>query len=306
ELAREPLWLFASVIGLIGIKSILLAGLARLFRLPTSAAIETGLLLGPGGEFAFVGIGMATTLGVIAAGVSSFMLAVTSITMVLIPVLAHVARRLAPKFADHKALAPELAVAPHGGSGHAIVVGYGRVGQVVCSMLERHNFRYIAVDHDADAVPQHRRSGREVYYGDANSPDFLKSCGLGDARAVIVTVAAEAAIDEIVREVRALRKDVVVVSRARDAAHARHLYAIGVTDAVPETIEASLQLSEATLMGLGIAAGLVIASVHEKRDEFRRELQQAANRPDADPPRAIRSKARRAKTPKPGDTTDLP
>lgn len=275
ELARQPLWLFASVVGLIGIKSILLTGLARIFRVPWSAAVETGLLLGPGGEFAFVGIGMATTLGLIKADVSSFILAVTSITMALIPVLSHVARRLAPKFADHKALAPELVVAPSGGSGHAIVIGYGRVGQVVCSMLERHNVRYIAVDHDADAVPQHRRSGREVYYGDATHLEFLKNCGLMNARAVIVTVAAEAAIDEIVRQVRAVRTDIVVVSRARDAAHAQHLYAIGVTDAVPETIEASLQLSEIALLGLGIAAGPAIASIHEKRDEFRRALQQA-------------------------------
>lgn len=278
ELARQPLWLFASVVGLLGIKSILLTGLTRIFRVPWSAAIETGLLLGPGGEFAFVGIGMATTFGLIGANVSRFTLAVTSITMALIPVLSHVARRLAPKFADHKALAPELAVAPSGGSGHAIVVGYGRVGQVVCSMLERHSIRYIAVDHDADVVPQHRRRGREVYYGDATNPEFLKSCGLADARAVIVTVSAAAAIDEVVRQVRALRTDIVVVLRARDAAHARHLYAIGVTDAMPETIEASLQLSEAALIGLGLATGLVIASVHEKRDEFRRELQQAATR----------------------------
>ena len=68
----------------------------------------------------------------------------------------------------------------------------------------------------------------------------------------------------------------LVVSRARDADHARHLYEIGVTDAVPETIEASLQLSEAALVGLGVATGPVIASIHEKREEFRHELQQAA------------------------------
>jgi CPA2 family monovalent cation:H+ antiporter-2 len=294
ELARQPVWLFASVVGLIGIKSILLTGLARIFRLPWSAAIETGLLLGPGGEFAFVGIGMATTLGLINAQVSSFALAVTSITMALIPVLSHFARRLAPKFREPKALDPELAIAPSGVTGHAIVVGHGRVGQVVCSMLDRHSVRYIAVDHDADAVPQHRRSGREVYYGDATHLEFLKSCGVADARAVIVTVAAEAAIDEIVRQVRALRPDIVIVSRARDAAHARHLYAIGVTDAVPETVEASLQLSEATLIGLGLATGLVIASIHERRDEFRRELQQAAERAGNDTPHSVRTKALRS------------
>lgn len=276
ELAYRPLWLFVAVVGLIGIKSVLLGGLARMFRVPWSAAIETSLLLGPGGEFAFVGIGMATTLGLISADVSSFTLAVTSITMALIPALSHVARRWAPTFADHKSLDPELAVAPSGGSGHAIVVGHGRVGQVVCSMLDRHSFRYVAVDNDPAAVPEHRRSGREVYYGDATNADFLKSCGLMEARAVIVTVAATAVIDEIVRQVRKLRMDVIIVSRARDAAHARHLYTIGVTDAVPETIEASLQLSEAALIGLGLATGLVIASVHEKRDEFRHELQKGA------------------------------
>jgi K+:H+ antiporter len=294
ELTRQPLLLFTAVVGLIGIKSIVLTGLARIFRTPWSAAIETGLLLGPGGEFAFVGIGMATTLGLIDANVSSFTLAVTSITMALIPVLSHFARQLAPKFNEPKALDHELAVAPSGGTGHAIVVGYGRVGQVVCSMLDRHGFRYIAVDNDAAAIPKHRRNGREVYYGDATNAEFLKSCGLTDARAVIVTVAAEAAIDEIIRQVRVLRTDVIIVSRARDAAHARHLYAIGVTDAVPETIEASLQLSEAALIGLGLATGLVIASVHEKRDEFRRELQQAAGRSAAETTHSVRTKALRS------------
>jgi CPA2 family monovalent cation:H+ antiporter-2 len=73
-----------------------------------------------------------------------------------------------------------------------------------------------------------------------------------------------------------MRPDILIVSRARDADHARHLYGLGATDAVPETIEASLQLSEAALVGLGVAVGPVIASIHEKRDEIRRALQRAA------------------------------
>lgn len=293
ELVRDPLWLLTSVVGLIGIKSILLTGLARAFRISWPAAIETGLLLGPGGEFAFVGIGMAATLGLISAPVATFVLAVTSITMALIPALSLVARRLAPKFKEAKAVDPELAAALGHMTGHAIVIGHGRVGQVVCSLLDQHSYRYLAIDNDARAVPEQRRSGREVYYGDASNPDFLKSCGVMDAKAVIVTVAAPDAIDETVRQVRALRPDIVIVSRARDAAHARHLYAIGVTDAVPETIEASLQLSEAALFGLGSASGRVIASIHEKRDEFRRELQQAAGKIQAENTHAVRRKTRR-------------
>ncbi|MGH6814753.1 MAG: cation:proton antiporter [Hyphomicrobiaceae bacterium] len=293
ELAREPFWLFVAVAGLIGIKALVLIGLGRMFGLGWPAAVETGLLLGPGGEFAFVGIGMAATLGLIDAQVSSFTLAVTSLTMALIPALSLLARRLMPRLEPPKPPDPALAVVPSGGTEHAIVVGHGRVGQVVSAMLERHRFPFIAVDSDPAAVMEHRRRGREVYYGDAANPAFLKSCGVMEAAAVIVTVRSQAAIDEVVKLVRSLRPDIVIVSRARDAAHARHLYAIGVTDAVPETIEASLQLSEAALVGLGLATGPVIASIHEMRDEFRHELQEAAGQAGRPTTRSIRAKTLR-------------
>ena len=290
EFAREPFWLIASVLGLIGIKAIIVIGLARLFRLSWAAAIETGLLLGPGGEFAFVAIGMATTVGLVSAGVSSFTLAVTSLTMALIPLLSLVARRLSARAERSKVLDPELAVAPRGGKGHAIVIGHGRVGQVVCDMLEEHRFPFLAVDTDPTAVAEFRRRGREVYYGDATNSAFLDSCGLADAAATIVTIRTREGIDDIVKLVRSRRPDVVIVSRARDADHARHLYEIGVTDAVPETIEASLQLSEASLVSLGLPTGPVIASIHQKRDEFRHELQDAAARAGLAATRSIRAK----------------
>jgi CPA2 family monovalent cation:H+ antiporter-2 len=69
---------------------------------------------------------------------------------------------------------------------------------------------------------------------------------------------------------------VLIVSRAKDAAHASHLYSVGASDAVPETIEASLQLSEAALVGLGVPVGRAIAAIHEQRDLFRGALQKAA------------------------------
>ena len=278
QIARDPVWLLAGAAGLIAVKAAILILLARLYRLSWPASIEVGLLLGPGGEFAFVAIGMAAASGLIDAKISSFAIALTTLTMILTPALSHLARRLAPMVRQDKPLDPELTVAPDGGSGHAIVVGHGRVGQVVCAMLDRHQFKYVAVDNDAAAVPEQRRQGRTVFYGDATNPEFLKSCGLMEAAAVIVTINESDGVDEIVGQVRALRKDMPIVSRARDAEHARHLYGIGVTDAVPETIEASLLLSEAALIGLGVPMGLVVATIHEKRDEFRHELQQAAGK----------------------------
>jgi K+:H+ antiporter len=294
EIAREPVLLLSCVVGLIVVKAVLIAGLSRLFRVPWAAAIETGLLLGPGGEFAFVVIGVATAYELVTAGAGSFTLALTSLTMALVPLLSLVGRRISDRLERRKGLEPELMVAPPAGSSdHAIVIGHGRVGQIVCDMLERHRFPFLATDSDPAAVSQYRKRGRQVYYGDATNLAFLKGCGLMDAKAVIVTIHTQAAIDEIVQAVRSLRPELLIVSRARDAAHARHLYAVGVTDAVPETIEASLQLSEAVLVGLGLPAGPVIASIHEKRDEFRHELQEAAGQAGLADTRAIREKTLR-------------
>jgi len=297
ELAREPAWLLASIFGLIALKAAIVVGLARLFQIPWLPAIETGLLLGPGGEFAFVGIGLAAALGVLDSTTASFGLAVTSVTMAALPLLSSMGRRLRTKFRPARPIDPDLIIAPRRVEGHAIVVGFGRVGQVVSDMLERHHFPFIAIDDDPAAIQSHRRRGREVYYGDATDPAFLKSCGIMRAAAVIVTIRSQATIDEAIKAIRSLRTDLPIVSRARDATHARHLYAIGVNDAVPETIEASLQLSEAALVGLGLPTGKVIASIHEKRDEFRSELLDAANQAGVQVTHGIKTKTQLGRGP---------
>jgi CPA2 family monovalent cation:H+ antiporter-2 len=276
ELLREPYLLAATVVGLIAVKSLLIVGLAKLFRLSWPVAIEMGLMLGPGGEFAFVGIGTAAELGLIDTRLASFALVVTSVTMALTPLLSFAGRRFASRLRAAGAAPSELMVRPNAGQKHAIVVGYGRVGKVVCALLKEHGIPYIAADSDTRTVTHDRRDGHDVYYGNAADPQFLEICGLSSAAGVIITIHDRDLIDDVVEHVRAMRFDIIIVSRARDADHARHLYELGATDAVPETVEASLQLSEAALVGLGIPVGPVIASIHEKRDELRHALQQAA------------------------------
>jgi monovalent cation:H+ antiporter-2, CPA2 family len=279
ELLKAPAALVASGMGLIAVKALVLLAAGRLFKLPWPAAVETGLLLGPGGEFAFVGIGLATALGLITAQTSSLALAVISLSMAAIPVLAVAARRFALLLERPLGLSPELAIRPVSPRGHAIVAGYGRVGKVVCSLLKHHDIAYTAADHDSGLVTDERRNGHEVYYGNAANPAFLKACGVMAATGVIITIQTKSVTDDIVDEVRKLRPDILIVARARDADHARHLYTLGVNNAVPETIEASLQLSEAALMGLGVATGPVIASIHKLRDQIRSELQTSPRAP---------------------------
>jgi len=277
EVLRQPLLLLGVVAALMALKAGVMLALGRLFRLPLPATVEASLLLAPGGEFAFVAIGAAVVVKIVPGDVASFLLVVTSLTMVLIPLMGNVARRFDRWVAGRKAPDPETEAKPTITRGHVIVVGHGRVGQVVCAMLARHAIPYIATDHDAMAVSRERKGGADVYFGDATNPAFLQACGVAEASAVIITIHTQSAIDAVVEQVRAIRPDVTIVARARDALHARHLYAIGVTDAVPETIEASLQLSEAALVDIGVPMGLVIASIHEKRDEFRNALQAAAH-----------------------------
>jgi len=292
ELLRAPLLLAGGVIGLIALKSVVIVVLAKLFRLSWPVAVEMGLLLGAGGEFAFVSLIMAAQSRLIDPGTATFALTVTSATMALIPLLSHLARRFASRLRAAGATPPELTMRPTGRQRHAIVVGYGRVGKVVCALLNEHGIPYIAADSDASTVTRDRREGHDVYYGDAADPKFLEICGLANAAGVIITIHTHHLIDDIVEHVRAMRPDVLIVSRARDADHARHLYRLGATDAVPEAIEASLQLSEAALVGLGLPTGPVIASIHEKRDEIRRGLQQAARAAGLEETRSVRAKSR--------------
>jgi CPA2 family monovalent cation:H+ antiporter-2 len=276
QLAQDPAWLFALAFGLILLKAGIVYALARYFALTRAAALEAALLLGPGGEFAFVGIGLATGLALIEPKLGSFVLAAISMTMALLPLLSALARRLAPLLEEARPRDPALEALPEGQQRHAIIIGYGRVGKTVAALLRQHDLRQIAIDNDPASVSRARRAEEEVFFGDAARPAFLQACGIGAARSVIITINATQQIDEIISAIRRLRPDLPIISRARDAAHARHLYAQGVNETVPETIEASLQLSEAALVGLGVPMGRVIASIHQKRADFAEELRSAA------------------------------
>lgn len=273
EIATHPVAILSVAVGLVAIKSLIIFGLARRFRLSAATALETALMVSPGGEFAFVLLNGASGAGLVGHDATSIVLAAVSLTMVTLPLQARFARHFAQKLAPPVLLPDEAKILPPDDQApRAIIVGGGRVGRLVASMLEEHGKSHIVIDSDAALITAQRRAGRPAFYGDATQIEFLRLCGLEEATALIVTIDNPRAVDATVQAARALRPDIVIVARARDAAHARHLYEIGVNDAVPETIEASLQLSEAALVGLGVPMGLVIASVHERRDGFRAQL----------------------------------
>jgi CPA2 family monovalent cation:H+ antiporter-2 len=265
-----PILLIAAAIVIV--KAFGLLVLARAFKLPTRVAREIALLLGPGGEFAFVMIGAAVAGEVVAPKVGQTVLVAVTLTMLITPALARLGEFLAGAVAA-PALSPEVLMLPPEDQGRrVIIVGYGRVGALIGDMLDWHKIPYIAIDSDAALILRARKAGKPIYYGDATRPEFLRRSGIDTARALVVTMDAPRANEAVVETARSLRADITLVARARDAAHAKTLYDLGVTDAVPETIEASLQLSEAVLVDIGVPMGYVIASIHEKRDEYRKLL----------------------------------
>ena len=200
------------------------------------------------------------------------------LSLFLVPALAATARRLTRKTpsVDKPLAAVPEAVA--GAPPRALLIGYGRVGQLIGAMLKAHGIAYLAVDEAVAIVRKHRREGVDIVWGNAARLEFLERCGLAGASALIVTLDDADVAEDIVRQVRAAHLALTIVARARDADRAARLYRLGASDAVPETIEASLQLSEAVLVDLGVPMGKVIAAVHEKRDEYRKLLQPVAGR----------------------------
>ena len=265
-----PILLIAG--GLVIAKALALLVLGRAFKLPARVAREVGLLLGPGGEFAFVMIGAAVAGHIVAPQIGQTILVAVTLTMLATPALARLGEFLAGRLPAPSLSLEAMEPPPDDEAHRVIIVGYGRVGALISEMLDFHKIPYIAVDSDANLIARERRAGKPIFFGDATRPEFLRRCGIETARALVVTMDAPRSNEAVVEAARSLRADITLVARARDAAHAKTLYDLGVTDAVPETIEASLQLSEAVLVDIGVPMGIVIASIHEKRDEYRKLL----------------------------------
>jgi CPA2 family monovalent cation:H+ antiporter-2 len=262
----QPLLVLGAAGGTVLLKLLVVSGLVRTYGLNWANSLHTALLLGPGGEFAFVIVPTASREHLLAPDAAQIMLFVTALTMATIPLLSRLGGRLAPRLAakmpvDPSILVPQVSDAPP----RVIIAGFGRVGQTVAAMLQMHNVPYVAIDRDPDRVTRQRGKGAPVYFGDITQLDLLWRLRLETARALVVTLDDPSSADQLVAAARGERLDLLIIARARDAVHAAHLYRIGASDAVPETIEASLQLSEAVLVDVGVPMGPVIASIHEKR-----------------------------------------
>ncbi len=259
-----------AIVTVIVVKTLVTSGLLRLAGARIGTAAEAGLLMSSPSETTLIVLAAAAQAQLILPETAQFWEIVTAIGLTITPILArighNVSRRLEWRAGGHG----ETAIAVEGD--HVVVIGFGRIGRVVADMLTRHNLDYIAVEADIDAVTAAKREHMPVFFGDVSRPAVLDNLKLDSARAIVLTMDDPVQQERITRLLRARYRDIPIVSRARDADHAARLYSAGASEAVPETLESSLQLSEVLLVDLGIAVGPVIASIHERRAEMRAEI----------------------------------
>jgi CPA2 family monovalent cation:H+ antiporter-2 len=269
---KWPLILGAAAVVVV-IKAALTSGLMRLSGVHTAVAIETGVMMASPSETSLIVLAAAAAAGIISRGDAGFWTTVTAIGLTVTPLLAAAGERIGRQLSETGGAFDADAGATRN---RIVIFGFGRVGRMVADMLQTHGRPYLAVESDIDLVRQAREAGFNVLFGDVSRPELADKLQLGHAAALVLTMDNPVLVARIARRVRGWMPELPIVARARDTKHAAQLYKAGVTDAVPETLEASLQLSEAVLVDVGAAMGPVIASIHEKRDQLRAEIKAEA------------------------------
>lgn len=285
-LAADPAPVLIGTAAVIGLKGTAIYTLLRLRQARRAVAGHVALLLASPSETGLVVLGAAMAAGLLGGGEAQLALAVASLGLALAPLLGLAGAQLeqAANAEDEEAPSAEMGDAPP----RTVIIGYGRVGRLVSQMLDMHQQPWLAVDSDPDEVQRLKRAGKPVIYGDARRPELIDRLKLDHAKAVVLTIDDMRMLDLLIRRIRMARPELCIVVRARDADHAGQLYALGVTDAVPETVESSLQLAEAVLVDLGVPMGPVIASIHEKRDQLRERIRGRGATPKRQPLRTLR------------------
>ena len=266
EIGAQAGAIAAAVLGLYLIKSTLTAGLCLAFGLSRPVALETGVLLGQGGELGMVILGMAASMALLPAETAHFALIVVSLSMLLTPLLAQWGQRLAHRLVVRIVADDALPDDWTDVEGHVVIAGYGRVGRSMARILETEQRAWVAFDLDVEIVARARAAGLPVFQGDAARLEILERAAIGRAAALGGTTDNRPAADHIVRGVRAHAPALPIYARARDGEHASRLRAFGASDVVPETVEASLQLAARVLDQLGLPPEAVADRIHRERE----------------------------------------
>lgn len=277
-----PWTIAAGVLGLFFIKSLIFTLIFKLGKLKLGKAIKGGLLLGQGGEFAFIIVGAAITGGLLQKSAGQYVMIVVGLSMFVTPFFAKLGQNISDFLAtrEKQDLPSNVFITPEATSGQVVIVGFGRVGRLVAQLLTEQGVSYIAFDGNARVVTKYHEQGLPVYYGNSARAELLHKIHAERASAVVLTMDEP---EDALKAVIAIRNEyphLTILARSRDEEHAVKLKQSGASIVIPETLESSLQLSGFVLQQLGFTEGHAAHVVQMERD---RRIAVFLSQQDAEP-----------------------
>lgn len=253
-LNKLPLVTLLSII-LIVLKTSIIYTLCRFFGFRSAPAIQAGLLLAQGGEFAFILFRLADELDVLSSEIAQVLMMVTTVTMAFTPLLSGIGDWIANSFSTEKIILDDEAIETDTQDlyNHVIVAGFGRVGYMVTKMLTAEHLSYVVVDIQSKIVKEGKNDSFPIYLGDATRYEILKSVGIERAQALVVSIKNEVTIKKIVSLVAANFPHVNIIIRLPDLNNVEVYKDLGASKIIPETSEIGLQLGGAALSLSGIS-----------------------------------------------------
>jgi CPA2 family monovalent cation:H+ antiporter-2 len=250
-IGEKPLWLIASVFGLIGIKSIIIFSLCKLWRQSTAVSAESAILLSQAGEFGLLVIASALSVQLMDESVGQFMLITVGMTMLITPVIAVIARKIGQaieaKNSDNRDVRQNIEEK----SQHVVIFGYGRMGSEIGNALSKEGLEVLAFEKDIALVHKARAKLCPVFLGDAAKKTTLEAAQLDNALCVVVTIDDIQSSRLIVNSVRQKNASIPIIVRAHNANEVTLFEQMENVHFVPEHLLVSQKLTEETLKYCG-------------------------------------------------------
>lgn len=244
--------LVAALVGLlIASKWIVLFVLGRVFRMGLDQNLFFAFALAQGGEFAFVLFSFATQNGVIAAELTSLLIAVVAVSMALTPLLLLLWERAIRPRVGTRTTDPRRPDAVHEVN-PVIIAGFDDFGNVVGRLLRANRVGCTVFEYDSDRVEALRQLGLHVFYGDASRLDLLRAAGAEHAQVLVIALDDHDKVMQTVHSVQEHFPHLQILARARGRVQAYDLLDAGVQHVYRETLDTSLRVGLDALRLMGV------------------------------------------------------
>lgn len=258
-----------------GISALGIYTVARLCGDTNRNAILRMSLFTQGGEFAFVLYTAAASAGILTATHNAIFTAVVILSMAITPLIAQLVYRLMPR----ETPSMDGIDAADGLDANALLIGFGRFGQVVSQSLLARGMEVSIIESDVEMIRRAAQFGFKVYYGDGTQLNVLHAAGAAKAEAILICTDKREITDRIVALAKAEFPWAKIFVRAYDRGHAMDLIRSGVDYQMRETFESAIRFGRSALVELGVPReeALAISKDVRKRDLARLQLQVAGD-----------------------------